>query len=199
MSRLAIPKTCGRCDQLITTTEELDRHDLRHLSAQPPVTPPSLDITDGSGPAGIEVRKGVSRGNPASEATGVLGSPLTAHPESSPAALGATTGEGSKGSPTQPRGGDRGATGGSAPRRTDYPSPAGDNILPFQPRFDVAIPADNGDRRPICVACLHSAGSVLRKGEAYCGACALMWGPYDLTDALEDWHESHLSDQGARW
>jgi len=148
VSRLAIPKTCGRCDQLITTTEELDRHDLRHMS---------------------------------------------------PAALGATTGEGSKGSPTQPRGGDRGATGGSAPRRTDYPSPAGDNILPFQPRFDVAIPADNGDRRPICVACLHSAGSVLRRGEAYCGACALMWGPYDLTDAFEDWHESHLSDQGARW
>ena len=139
MSRLSVLKTCGRCDRLITTTEELDRHDLRHLS---------------------------------------------------PAALGATTGEGNTAETRETL----------SPLRVDeLPFPAGGNILPFQPRFDVAIPADNGDRRPICVACLHSAGSVLRKGKAYCGACALMWGPYDLTDAYEDWHESHLSDQEARW
>ena len=143
MSRLSVPKTCGRCDQLITTTEELDRHDLRHMS---------------------------------------------------PAALGATTG----GNRAEGASRERLLRVGNTDGTEGLVPPAGGNILPFQPRFDISIPADNGDRRPICVACLHSAGSVLRRGEAYCGACALMWGPYDLTDAFEDWHESHLRDQEAR-
>ena len=44
---------------------------------------------------------------------------------------------------------------------------------PVQGSLDIDLPPDNGDRRPVCVACNARPADVLSEETPLCGGCAL--------------------------